>query len=259
MPINEMNNLIKKIERRLGTRVLMLPEHLSKDHWAEEAIIPDSLVTFSRFFPHMVTIKIDTNDQSKKKDGFFIIDEALLGGAKILGVKDIDWSTYGQEDGGLAQQSGIGYYDYMSTYNNYSCDDVMLIQARADITSMFNNTIFVNFKEPNMIKLESVTHGDITGGLGCIPLDVFVCHPPNLMTIPGTMMEVFENLATSDVASFLFNELQHYEGLETVFAGVDYKLNRLEDWSNRRSEYVGELNDSYVSASNKNQPLMYCV
>lgn len=259
MPINKMNLLLNKIERRLGTKPLMLPDDISKDKWVEETIIPDTLLTFSRYFPHMVRIKIDTNDKSKKKDGYFIIDNALVGGQDILGVKDIDWTTYGQEDGGLAQQSGIGYYDYMSAYNNYSMDDVMLLQARADMTSIFNNTIFVDFKEPNMIRLQSVTHGDITGGLGSIPLDVFVCHPANLMTIPGTMMGVFENLATADVASFLVAYLQHYDGLETVFAGVDLKLSFLENWAGRREDYIGELKEAYVGAANKNQPLMYCV
>ena len=259
MPINKMNLLLNKIERRLGTKPLMLPEDIAKDKWVDEVIIPDTLLTFSRYFPHMVRIMIDTNDKSKKKDGYFIIDNALLGGQDILGVKDIAWDIYGREDGGLAQQSGIGYYDYLSAYNNYSMDDVMLLQARADMTSIFNNSIFVDFKEPNLIRLQSVTHGDITGGLGAIPLDVFVCHPANLMTIPGTMMGVFENLATADVASFLVAYLQHYDGLETVFAGVDLKLNYLENWAGRREDFINELKESYVSASNKNQPLMYAV
>jgi hypothetical protein len=259
MALNKMNLLLNKIERRLGTKPLMLPEDISKNTWVDEVIVPDTLLTFSRYFPHMVQIKIDTNDKTKKKDGYFLIDTNLLGGQEILGVKDIDWRVYGREDGGLAQQSGLGYFDYMSAYNNYSMDDVMLLQARADMTSIFNNTIFVDFKEPNRIRLQSVTYGDITGGLGTIPLDVFVCHPPNLMTISPTKMGVFENLATADVASFLVAYLQHYDGLETVFAGVDLKLNSLENWAGRREDYINELKEAYVSPSNDNQPIMYCV
>ena len=70
------------------------------------------------------------------------------------------------------------------------------------------------------------------------------------MTIPGTMMGVFENLATADVASFLVAYLQHYDGLETVFAGVDLKLNFLENWAGRREDFINELKEGYVSASN---------
>ena len=259
MPMNKMNILLNKIERSLRTKPLMLPPDIAKDKWVDETIIPDTLLTFSRYFPHMVRIQIDTRDPSKKKGEYYVIDTDLLGGAEILGVKDIAWDIYGREDGGMAQQSGIGYYDYLSAYNNYSMDDVMLLQARADLTSVFNNSIFIDFKFPNMVRLQSATHGDITGGLGSIPLDVFVTHPANLSTIPPTMFEIFENLATSDVANFLVAYLQHYDGLETVFAGVDLKLSYIENWANRREDYINTLKESYVNPANANQPIMYCV
>lgn len=256
--LNRMDTLLNKIERRLGTKVLMLPDEIKKDTWVDEIIIPDSLLTFSRYFPHMVRIKIDTTNGAKK-DGYFLIDTALLGGAEILGVKDIAWDVYGQEDGGLAQQSGIGMYDYLSAYNNYSMDDVMLLQARADLTSVFNNTIFVDFKEPNMVRLQTATHGDVTGGMGNIPLDIFVPHPSNLMTIPATMMEVFEDLATSDVASGILSILGHFDNLETVYSSTTPNLDRLKDWEGKRPDIINTIKESYVSPSNKNQPIMYCV
>lgn len=259
MAMNKMNALLDKVERRLRTRPLILPEVIKKDKWVEGTIIPDTILTFSRFFPYKVTIKINTKDKTKRtKDGYYIIDNALLGGQEILGVKDICWEEYGI-DGGLAQSGGVGVYDYLSTYANYSMDDVMLLQARADMTSIFNNTIFVKFKEPNLIRLESVTGGEISGGLETLPLDIFVPHPSNLMTISPTKMETFENLATSDVANFLLTELKYYDDLETVFAGVDYKLDHLERWADRRDDFVNELKESYVGAANENQPLMYCV
>ena len=256
MAMNKMNQLLSKIERRLGTKPLMLPEDISKDKWADEVIIPDTITTFSRFFPHMVRIRIDASPENKK-DGYYIIDTDLLGGAEILGVKDIAWDEYGNN--ALAQQSGIGMYDYLGAYNNYSMDDVMLLQARADMTSVFNNSIFVDFKEPNMIRLSSVTNGDITGGLAQMPIDVFVNHPANLSTIPPTQMETFEKLAIADVASFLVAYLQHYDGLETVFANVDMKLSSLERFADRREDIVQLLDDAHVNPANKNQPIMYCV
>ena len=150
-------------------------------------------------------------------------------------------------------------YDYLGAYNNYSMDDVMLLQARANMTSVFNNSIFVDFKEPNMIRLSSVTNGDITGGLAQMPIDVFVNHPANLSTIPPTQMETFEKLAIADVASFLVAYLQHYDGLETVFANVDMKLSSLERFADRRDDIVQLLDDAHVNPANKNQPIMYCV
>lgn len=259
MAFNKMNILLNKIERRLGTKPIMLPEDICKDTWVEETIIPDTILTFSRYFPHMTRICIDTRDGKNKKNGYYLIDTNLLGGVEIMGVRDIAWDIYGRDDGGMAQQSGIGMYDYMSAYNNYSMDDVMLLQARADMTSIFNNSIFVDFKYPNMISLQSSTHGDITGGLGNIPLDLFVTHPANLSTIPPTQMEIFENLATADVACFLVAYLQHYDGLETIFAGVDLKLSHIEKWADRREDYINTLKEGYVNPANTNQPIMFCV
>lgn len=258
MPMNKMSVLLDKIERRLGTKPLMLPAEICKDTWAKEIIEPDSIVTFSRFFPHEVRIKIDARPENKR-DGYFLIDTSLVGGAEILGVKDIAWDIYGND--GLVQQSGIGMYDYLGAYNNYSMDDVMLLQARADMTSVFNNSIFVDFKYPNMLKLESVTNGDITGGLKEIPVDLFVCHPSNLMTISPTMMETFERLAIDDVATALVAFLNNYSDLETVFATVDISkvMSRLERFADDRDDCVRYLDETHVSAANTNQPILYCV
>jgi hypothetical protein len=135
----------------------------------------------------------------------------------------------------------------------------MLLQARADMVSVFNNSIFIDFQQPNKIKLQSVTGGSIRGNIGRMPIDLYVTHPTNLSTIPPTQMEIFENLATSDVANMLVAYLSHYEGLETVFASVDLKLSYIERWADRREEFVQQLKDGYVSPANENQPILYTV
>ena len=35
MALNKMNNLLNKIERRLGTKPLMLPDDICKDKWVD--------------------------------------------------------------------------------------------------------------------------------------------------------------------------------------------------------------------------------
>ena len=52
--MNRMTDVVNKVERRLGTKPLGLPDDLKKDKWPDEVIIPDTLETFSRYFPHMV-------------------------------------------------------------------------------------------------------------------------------------------------------------------------------------------------------------
>ena len=92
-----------------------------------------------------------------------------------------------------------------------------------------------------------------------VPLDVFVEHPLNLMTISPTIMETFEALAIADVAKYLYEYLKYYDDLETVFASSNFKLDTLRDLASTREDVVRELKESYVSPTNKNQPIMYTI
>ena len=79
------------------------------------------------------------------------------------------------------------------------------------------------------------------------------------MTIEPTKMETFEQLAQADVATYLFEYLKHYDGIETVYANIDLKLSSLESQAQRRMEIIEFLRDNYVNPANTNQPIMYTV
>lgn len=255
MPTNKMNNLLNKIERRLGTRQLNLPDYLQKDNWAKDVIANDTLDTFSRFFPNSMHITLDLSQ--RMKDGYYIIDKYIPENIEILGVRDIDWALFSRDSLRLQEAQGYGTYDFMT--NNYGLDDIALLQMRADHMSMFNNQIFIDFKPPNMIKVSTVTGADITRGMKSYPIEILIKHAPNLMTIPATMMEIFEELAEADVARFLYEELKYFDGLETVFANIDMKISDLESKASRREDIVQRLDEAHVSAANKNQPLMFTI
>jgi hypothetical protein len=248
---NKMSALLDKVERRLGTRPLNLPEHLRKDNWAK-IIEQDTLPTFSRFFPDKITTFIDGKT---KKDGYYFIDEKVAENYEILGVRDIEWKSFARD--GAQTQTIWGYYDIIGT--GYGLDDIALLSARADCTSLFNNGIYLTFKKPNMIRLETVSgirYDRIEMGF---PVELFVQHLPNLMTIPPTKMEVFEQLSMADIATFLFNELKYYNDLETIFANVNIRLDTIEEKANQRADIVNRLEENFVSAANTNQPIMYTV
>ena len=252
--MNKMSLLLDKIERRLGTRPLNLPEHLTKDKWAD-VIDKDSLVTFSRYFPHQITTILDKS--CKVAGGWYIIDQYIPDDVEILGIRDINWPSLSQD--ALAQHEAQGYGIYSVLPTDYSYDDIAAIQMRADLTSIFLNQIFVDFRPPNKVKLNSVYDTDVSKGIKSYPIDVFVKHSSNLMTIPPTMMETFEKLAQADVASFLFEELKYFDGVDTVYATTDLKLSRLEEEAGKRDDIVEKLDEAHVSAANKNQPLILCV
>jgi hypothetical protein len=73
------------------------------------------------------------------------------------------------------------------------------------------------------------------------------------------MMEIFEELAEADVAKFLYEELKYYDGLETVYANIDLKMNDLEAKASKREEIVNRLDESHVSAANTHQPMIFTI
>lgn len=255
MPMNKMNALLNKIERRLGTKQLNLPDDICKSVWAEEVIANETLDTFSRYFPNSMHIQISL--AQRRRDGYYLIDEYVPEGVEVIGVRDIDWSLFSRDSLRLQEAQGYGTYDFMT--NNYGLDDIALLQMRADHMSLFNNQIFVEYRPPNMVKISTVTGADITRGMNSFPLEIFIKHAPNLMTIPPSMMEIFEELAEADVAKFLYENLKYYEGLETVFANIDIKIGDLESKASKRDEIIERLDDAHVSAANAHQPLIFTV
>lgn len=251
---NRMTDLVNKIERRLGTAPLNLPAELTKDKWATSVIEPDTLTTFSRYFPHMIKITLNPED---KKNGYYLLDRHVPEGWEILGVKDIIWSDVSNGTVGIQQYTGYGIYNILG--RSMDMDSIMLAQQYADISSLFNSTIMVDFVPPNMVKIELAMAGNADNLMEYITLGVFVKHPANLMTIAPTKMETFEALATADVATFLYEYLKHYDGIETVYANIDLKLSSLESQSQKRQEIVEFIKENYVNPANDNQPIMFTV
>lgn len=250
---NNMTKLLNKIERRLGTQELNLPEEYSKDKWAE-VIIDETLTTFSRFYPHKIQFEVSERT-CKKKNGYWLINEDIFPGIEILGIRDILWDSFNAECGIIAGNTYLGMYDYWA--NPFGLEDVMLLQMKADQMSLFNNGVYVEFEQPNKIRLKSSTNVNLINSLNVFNIELLIKHSDNLNTIEPTKMETFEQLATCDVANFLYNGLKYYEGLDTVYATIDLKLSDLQSIATNRETYIAKLEEGYVSASNMNQPLIY--
>lgn len=247
---NNMTDLINKIEIKLGTRPLNLPPELRKAVWADKVITPMSIVTWSRYFPNKVIYHVDGTHP--KKNGWYLLDEDMFDGVKILGVQNIDWGTFN----GSSYGGSYGYYDTYSL--GVGVDDMFNIVGGANIGSLFANGIYPTFEYPNRFRLES-SFGRPTSGISTFNLYVLVQHSSNLLTISPTQMDTFEDLAISDVASFLYNELKYFDGIETVFANVNIRLDDLQEKANKRDEVMSFIKENYVSAANQNQPMLLCI
>lgn len=247
---NNMTLLVNKIEDRLGTDMLNLPDKLQKKNWPDRVIIPQTLVTWSRYFPY--EFRYHVTPDHKMKNGWYLLDEDILGdNVKILGVKNIDWGTFNSNTFGGA----YGIQDYLAS--SYDIGDMFNLVNAANINSLFNNGIYPTFDPPNKFRLES-TYGSSVS-MNNFTVLVLTEHNPNLTTISPTQMETFESLAEADVATFLYNKLKLFNDIQTVFANVNLRLEDLQDKANRREDILNYIKESYVSAANKNQPLMLCI
>lgn len=250
---NNMGKLLDKIERRLGMTELIphLPDSLNKEAWVT-TIKEDSIETFSRYYPWKVPYRIDS--RTKRKGKWYLLDEELLGNAKIIGAADIDWSNYGNSNSGLTNY-GFGYTNPVMM--DMSLCDIFGLQMDANIGSLFNNNVYVEFQAPNMVAFVGIGSNDIA--FTNLVINVLLEHPISLMTIDPTKMETFEALAIADVARFLYQRLKYFDGIETVYASIDLKLSELNDIAQKGDEVREKLEQNYVSAGNQSIPFMITV
>lgn len=254
---NQMTALLNKIERRIGTRLLNLPTEdpdLSKNYWPT-IISEDTLPTFSRYFPYKFPYIVNNN--TPRKDDYYLIDESVAPGIKILGVKDVDWASVSNDS--VIQQASYGYFTG-AAMSNFSLGDVALAQVQADTMSLFNMGYFIDFFPPNRFCLRNSMNVNVGTTLNNFNVDLLIQHN-SILTIEPTKMELFENLAIADVATYLYGELKYFDGdaLETVFARTDMKLSDIQEKANTREQIISEMKESYVSAANGNQPMILCM
>jgi len=253
---NNIAKLVDKIERRLGLVPLTphLPTEFGKDVWAD-IIKDDTLVTYSRYCPRVFSFMV-TEKTAPKKGGWYYIDEDYVGSQEIIGVGDIDWTKFGNRSIGLAQTFGYGVAD-AGIASNFTLDDVMSMKMRADYASIFSNQVIPEFEPPNKIRLVAAGNYDVS--IGNFNIILYLKHLESLTSIPATAMEKFEQLAQSDVANFLSNNLKYWDGFETVFATIDLKMSKLEEEAGKRDQVIDYLESNYVSANNKAIPLIMTI
>lgn len=250
---NLMTDLVNKIERRLGSDELNLPDHLKKNTWPEKVIIPDTIDSFSRYYPRKIDYVLGPEN---KKGDYYLIDETICDNVKIIGVGDIDWHKWSSQYPGLLY-GGVNSYDMMSSGIDF--ESLVDVQMMADHVSAFTSGIYPEFIPPNKISLNIVIASSFLTHFQRIPITLFVMHSPNLMTIEPTKMDYFEDLATADVASFLYEKLKMYDNLQTVSSTIDLKLSSLEQKAAQRRELIEFFRNSFVSAANKTMPVMMTI
>lgn len=263
MLANDMTALLDKIERRLGLIPLSshLPEGMQKSDWAK-IITEDTLVEFSRFFPNRFKMIINDDTCDKKLDPdtntmWYYIKDEILQGCKLLGVMDIDWTDTSSANSSLTNGS-IGTYYYPS---GMPCpvatfESILALQSAADFASLYNRGIVIDFQYPNRFCLKGI--GNTNYDLSQFIVILLVEHK-SINTISPTMMSIFEQLAQSDVARYLYMNLRYYDNLETAYINIDLKLSELQDEAQKRDTIIEKLDEAHVTPSNSNTPYIWTV
>ena len=178
-------------------------------------------------------------------------------GVKLLGIMDIDWMDNTTNNSSLGATSlGGGYY-----YPSFACpaatfESVLSLQMNADMASLYNRGLYINFEYPNRFSLKGLGNTDYD--LNQFSVILLVQHM-SLSTISPTKMEIFEALAQADIAKFLYMNLRYYDGLETAYVNIDLKLSELQDEMNKRENVIEKLQESYTSTSNDQCPIIWTV
>jgi hypothetical protein len=79
------------------------------------------------------------------------------------------------------------------------------------------------------------------------------------MTISPTMMNVFEDLCTADVAAFLYEQLKHFDDTETTYMTISLKLETIQNWASKREDIIRSLDEAHTTTANENQILIMTV
>lgn len=260
---NDMTTLLNKLERRLGLTPLIphLPDYLKKDKWANEVILADSIVTFSRYFPHKFRLVINDETVDKKKENnvvwYYIKDEILMN-CKLLGVEDIAWTEVSSANSSLTNGSVGTYYYYPAGFAcpEQTLNSIVSMQMNADFASLYNSQIVVDFEYPNRFCLRGL--GNANYDLKRFVVNLLVEHK-SLNTISPTKMNVFEELAACDLARWLYENLKYYDNLETVYLNLDLKLDRLNSIADGRDNVIEKLEQGWVTAANDNIPYIMSI
>lgn len=203
--------LLGKIKRKLGIFYFKLPV---TDKDLSDVIDEETIPTYSIFFPQEIKATITESDRIPGSNNTFYIDERHIG--SNVNIVDIEMIH--------------GTYNPMSTamFRPRGIQDVMNLQMHLDLTSAIGDPVAYKYLPPNKI--------EILGGrvmLGTFYADLLVTHNKKLTSIRPSQIDSFTKLALLDLKSFLYQNLKHFDQMETSFGTINLKI---DDWANAESE-----------------------
>ena len=220
------SKIISSIKMDLGIVGINLPFD-NLDELIMEIIKVKTLPVFNELYPYKVPLLIDLNElqlvESRPTSRIYVLPD-VFGDRQIMMITGIE-PTY-DEMRHSAYESNVFAYGIDSCFCGYQ--DLILAQAQSNMLSSVTKGTTCNFIAPNQIEIFSEY------GLGNkYRLEVALEHSENLSTLPATTNTSFLKLATLDVKKYMFDNLKHYDNLNTSYGQISL---RIEDWSGAESD-----------------------
>lgn len=224
-----MSKLISSIKMDLGVYGMALPFD-NPDEVFRDVLELKTIPTFSQFQPYYIPLKMDLDKSVEiEKNLQYTIYELpdVFDDSEILFVKKLE------ED---LDSFAHGYLDTAALMGGISWGDMMMGQANSNLASIAMPAVTFEYIAPNKIKI----FNDSFMYSRKVRLEIAVQHSNNLSTISKTAEYSFTKLATLDIKMMLYNNLKHYNDLQTAYGNINLKI---DDWSNAESERVDLLRE----------------
>lgn len=219
-----LSKMISSIKMDLGVYGMALPFD-NPDEMFKEVMELKTLPVFSQFQPYYFTLRVDTKEMPIVENTYEYTTYEL---PDVFGDRDILFIRKKEEDY-TDIVSSYGYIDSARAINSLNWGDMMMAQAEANLASLAMPSTTFEFVSPNMIKI----YDKASLYSNKIILQVALEHSKNLATIPKTSYNSFYTLLSLDIKMMLYNNLKHYNDMQTAYGSINLKI---DDWANAESE-----------------------
>lgn len=267
------NRLIKDIKMELGIGTFISTRY--SDYDLLEVILHKARMIFSRIYGYDLFIP---HIEFKAKDAYnskflafrlpeYILDEMQFEESAIIDVRQLNMApenplVAGNTDdmyrvpiispsqypgGSFGADGGFWsnfYTGYQPTYYQQGMSSFLGIAQVGMSMEYYRKPIKARFRSPNVIEFDPRGMSPFTTDF---ELRLKVGHAKNLMTIDEAHYYIFKNLAIFDIQEFLWNtELKGLDGLSNGYDNISLKIDDWAEASNRRNEYIKELEADIV-------------
>lgn len=228
MGIDRLNPtaLLNKAKRRLGIKSMILPYD---DNELLDVLYEDTLPTFSIYFPRYFRyrVSLDSLKSVEGADGFNRRYYLNLNDLKDIQIIDIEDLT--------PVELPLEYF-HEPTYNggldafSFMADSY----ANSVIENMMSVPIITKFETPNILLIDNFSYVH----RGEVEIKFLVVHSKDLSTIQYAQKDMLFELFKLDLQIALYNELKHYDKIDTTFGQIDLKIDDWADAESKREDLV---------------------